>query len=344
MTESPILVTGASGFVASQIVADLLEQGYRVRGTVRSVDDTQKYGFLTSLPGAEERLELVSADLLKPETFPPAVAGCEVVLHTASPYVLTVEDPQRDLVEPAVQGTLGVLEACLGQNVRRVVLTSSVAAITDEPNSDYTFSEEDWNEKSSLTRNPYYFSKTQAERAAWTFVEEKKPEFDLVVINPFVVLGPSLTPSVNVSNRIILDLATGKYPGIVNISWGLVDVRDVALAHRLAFENEKAQGRYLCAAETRSMREVAEVLSGLGEPGLKVPKLSLDNPVGDMLTRLSAYFQPKGTAQFLRTNLGRRPSFDNGKIRGELGLEFRPVADTLKDTIADLKRWEHLSN
>jgi nucleoside-diphosphate-sugar epimerase len=339
--ESPILVTGASGFVASQIVADLLEHGYRVRGTVRAAGDTKKYEFLTSLPGADERLELVSADLLKAETFPPAIDGCEVVLHTASPYVLTVDDPQRDLVQPAVQGTLGVLKACQDQNVRRVVLTSSVAAITDEPSSDYTFSEKDWNEKSSLIRNPYYFSKTQAERAAWKFMEEKSPNFDLVVVNPFVVLGPSLTPSINVSNRIILDLATGKYPGLVNISWGLVDVRDVAQAHRLAFETEKAQGRYLCAAQTRSMREVAETLSGLDQSGLKVPTLSLDNPLGDVLTRLGAYFQPKGTAQFLRTNLGRRPSFDNSKIQKELGLEFRPIEVTLKDTVADLKKWGH---
>lgn len=335
-----VCVTGASGFIASQIVGDLLEKGYQVRGTVRN---PSRCDFLTELPGAAERLELVAADLLEPDSFGPAVKGCEIVLHTASPYVLTVKDPQKDLVDPAVQGTEAVLEACRAAGgVKRVVVTSSMAAITDEPDETKVLTEEDWNEKSGLERNPYYYSKTLAERAAWRFVEEKSPGFDLVVINPFLVIGPSLTPSMNTSNRVFLDLLKGKVPGIVSVAWGLVDVRDVALAHRFAFEREEACGRYVCANETRSMREVAQLLRELGYGDYKIPKLALDNPAGDVLVRLSTYVQPKGTAQYLRSNLGRRPRFDNSKIRRELGLEFRPLEETFRDLVEDFKHWGHL--
>src|SRR5580692_5452091 len=122
----------------------------------------------------EERLELVEADLLRPETFPAAVAGCERVLHTASPYALDVKDPQRDLVDPAVQGTRNVLVACKAAgSVRRVVLTSSMAAVTDEPESDHLLTESDWNTRSTLERNAYYYSKTLAEKEGWRFVAEE---------------------------------------------------------------------------------------------------------------------------------------------------------------------------
>lgn len=161
---------------------------------------------------------------------------CRSVIHTASPYVIDVEDPQRDLVDPAVNGTLSVLRSAAKAGVERVVLTSSMAAISDEPRDDQVFTEADWNEQSSLKRNPYYFSKAEAERAAWAFVEEEAPSFDLVVINPYMVLGPSLGPSLNTTNQLFRDVLTGVYPGIMSLSWGFVDVRDVARAHVLAME------------------------------------------------------------------------------------------------------------
>jgi len=131
-----VAVTGATGFIASHTIALLLEAGHAVRGTVRSLERPEAHAFLSSLPGAAERLTLVEADLLKPQSFDAAVAGCDTVLHMASPYVMTVADPQRDLVDPAVQGTLSVLGACARTpSVGRVVLTSSMAAVTDEPDS-----------------------------------------------------------------------------------------------------------------------------------------------------------------------------------------------------------------
>lgn len=155
VTDEPVLVTGASGFIASHIVKQLLASGYRVRGTVRDPAKAAAEGHLTGLPGAVERLELVQADLLAPHAFDEPADGCEYVIHTASPYVIDVDDPQRDLVDPAVKGTTSILESCLGAGgIQRVVLTSSMAAITDQADGHLN-TEDDWNTRSSLTRNPY---------------------------------------------------------------------------------------------------------------------------------------------------------------------------------------------
>jgi dihydroflavonol-4-reductase len=344
VTQAPVCVTGAAGFIASRIIEQLLDRGYRVRGTVRNLGKVKELAHLRALPGAAERLDLVEADLLHPEAFPGAVAGCEQVMHTASPYALDVKDPQKDLVDPAVQGTRNVLAACQGAGtVKRVVLTSSMAAITDEPEGDHVLTEKDWNTRSSLDRNPYYYSKTLAEKEGWRFVEEEKAAFRLVVINPFLVIGPSLSPGLNTSNQMFVDLLGGAYPGIMNLTWGFVDVRDVADAHVRAMETEGASGRYLCAADTIAMREVVALLAEAGyADGYKLPKIGLDCAVGDFTVRLSSYLQPKGVGSYLRTHVGRVPRYDTAKIRAELGIAFRPAKQSILDTVADLDRWGHL--
>lgn len=339
----PVCVTGASGFIASHVVAQLLAGGYRVRGTVRNLGKTKDYEHLKKLPGAAERLELVQGDLLTPGAFDAAVAGTTHVMHTASPYVLDAKDPQRDLVDPALEGTRNVLASCKqAGTVKRVVLTSSMAAITDEPEGDHVLTEDDWNTKSTLDRNPYYLSKTLAEREAWRIVDEEKPGFGLVVVNPFLVIGPSLSPGINTSNQIFVDLLSGTYPGIMNLTWGFVDVRDVARAHVLAMETEGAKGRHICAGETIAMRKLVEMLKELGWGGAKLPKLGMDCAVGDFTAKLASYLQPKGVGAYLRTHVGRVPRYDNGKIQRELGLRFRPLRDTVRDTLDDMKSWGHL--
>jgi dihydroflavonol-4-reductase len=343
-TPTLVAVTGASGFIGAWIVRRLLEGGYRVRATVRDPDKASSVAHLRELAVAADRLELVRGQLLEPGSFDDAVGGCRFVVHTASPYVLTVEDPQRDLVDPAVQGTRNVLESCKrAGTVERVVVTSSMAAITDEPDSDHLLTEADWNEKSSLERNPYYYSKTLAEKEAWRFVEAERPGFDLVAVNPFMVIGPSLSPGLNTSNQLLADLLTGQYPGIMRITWGFVDVRDVAEAHVAALEHREAAGRYLCANTTMNMRELVELLrdAGYGE-GRKLPKLGLDCAAGDYAVRLASYLQPRGVGTYLRTHVGRVPSFDNSKLLRELGLELHPLEQTIRDTVDDLIRWGHL--
>lgn len=340
-----VLVTGATGFIAGRIVELLLQRGHGVRGTVRSLKKDKELAPLRELLGAAERLELVEGDLLAAGSFDSAAQGCDAVLHTASPYVLDAKDPQKDLVEPAVNGTRNVLEACRqAPSVKRVVVTSSMAAITDEPEANHVLTEADWNVSSSLERNPYYYSKTLAERAAWELVERAKPAFDLVVINPFLVIGPSLTPSINTSNQLFVDLLKGTYPGIMNLTWGFVDVRDVAEAHVRAVENPSARGRYIAAAETIGMRAVVELLEkhGWGK-GNKLPKLGMDCSVGDFAVRLSSYLQPKGVGSYLRTHVGRVPHYDTGKIKAELGLTFRPVETSILDTLEALARQGHVA-
>jgi dihydroflavonol-4-reductase len=340
--ESRVCVTGASGFVASWLVRELLERGVTVRGTVRRVASADH---LRALPGAVERLELVEADLTVPGSFEPAVRGCGTVFHTASPYVIQVDDPQRDLVDPAVNGTLAVLRACAAAgDVARVVLTSSMAAVTDEPDGR-VLTEADWNEKSTLQRNPYYLSKTMAERAAWTFVERERPRFDLVAMNPFMIMGPSLGPGLNVSNKIIADLVNGVYPGILSITWGIVDVRDVAHAHVRAAEVQAANGRYLLVQEPPvSMRTLVGWLreAGYGD-GTKLPSRAMDNAVGNLLVKLNSYVQPAGVGSYLRTHIGRVPRYDTTKARQELGTTLRPTRETVLDTARDLERQGHIS-
>ena len=336
-------VTGASGFVGAQIVATLLERGHHVRATVRSVNP-DKYDFLMALPGAQERLELVRGQLLEAGSYDEAVQGCRWVFHCASPYSMTVSDPQRDLVDPAVEGTRNVLASCKKtDSVERVVVTSSMAAVTDEPQPGHVYTEDDWNTRSSLTRNPYYFSKVQAEKEAWRFEKEESPGFSLVVINPFVVIGPSLVPSLNSSNQILRDLVTGGYPAIVDLTWGMVDVRDVAEAHVRAAERPEAEGRFVCAAETRHMKDVVAQLRQLGYgEKTKLPRLDLSSPVGTKVTGLLALFQPAGVRGYLRTHLGRSVAFDNAKICEQLGMSFRPLAETIEEAMQSLVQWGHL--
>lgn len=342
MASEIICVTGASGFVGSQIVADLLAKGYEVHGTVRDPSNTEKYGFLMDLPGAEEGLRLFRGQLLEKDSFDEALEGCDYCIHTASPYVLDVKDPQRDLVDPAVEGTVNVLEAAKRQGVERVVVTSSMAAVTDEPDGAKVLTEADWNEKSTLKRNPYYLSKKKAEEAAWAF-DEAHDDISVVVINPFLVIGPSKTPKLNTSNQIFVDLLTGGYPGIVDLVWGIVDVRDVSAAHLTAMENEDATGRFLCVDHTIHMRDVVALLNeaGYGDD-YKLPSMDLSGGFGSFVTRLFSYFQPSGTGSYLRSHLGRNPRFDSAKSKDVLGIEYRPVSESILDTVKDLKDWGHL--
>lgn len=335
VTSTPVCVTGASGFIATHIVCHLLARGYRVRGTVRDPARKADLRFLTSLPGAAERLGLVYGDLLDPKGWDAAVAGCDYVVHTASPYQLDVRDPQRGLVDPAVLGTRHVLDACLWAGVKRVVLTSSIAAVTDEPDSRRVLTEADWNTASSLKRNPYYYSKVLAEREAWKMVNDERAPFELVVINPYLVIGPSLSSGRNYSTDIFINLAKGVYPAIPALTWGCVDVRDVAEAHVRAMETPAASGRYLCAHENLSARQMVEFMREFGVRG-RLPALGMDGAAGTAILRLLSQFQPKGLGSFMRSHLGRVPAFDNSKIRRQLGLEFRPVRSTVMDTLEDL--------
>ncbi|KAJ3118442.1 hypothetical protein HDU96_001609 [Phlyctochytrium bullatum] len=321
-----IAVTGGNGFIASHIIEQLLANpSYRIRATVRS---TAKGSQLTSLPNSKDRLTLVEADLSNPSSFD--FTGCDVVLHVASPFHIDVKDPLKELVEPAKNGTVAVLEAAKkAGTVKTVVVTSSLAAITDEPRPGYVFTEDDWNTKSSLTRNPYHYSKLVAEKAAWEFVEKNPNCFDLVVVCPTFVIGPAHSKAINGSVDTIYRVATGAFPTKMNICWPYVDVRDVALAHIRAFERiSVTKGkRYLCSGETWSMGETCDyVKAQFPKFASKIPSITAP----DFLIYLGSYTYPSGTGSYLRSNLGAGGfKTSNERCRKDLGIEFREIGSVI---------------
>ena len=342
-SETRVCVTGASGFIAGQTIRELLLRGYQVRGSVRGNVDASQCSYLQQLSGAGERLELVPGDLTQPGSFDQAIAGCDYVIHAASPYLLETKQPQLEMVDPAVNGTLDVLRACAKTpSVKRVVLTSSLAAITDEPSDEYVFTETDWNSKSSLARNPYFYSKALAEQAAWGFMREQARDFDLVVLNPCMVIGEAVGPGLNSSNQVIRDLLSGTYPGVMALNFCMVDVCDVARAHVLALDKGDAEGRYICFSEAMSMGEIVEFLREAGYSNYSLPRHDMSAGWVSSLVKLVSYTQPSGAGDFIRSHLGKTMRISNAKICAELGVEFRPVRETLLDAVEDLIRQGHL--
>ncbi|XP_021910971.1 cinnamoyl-CoA reductase 1-like [Carica papaya] len=248
-----VCVTGAGGFIASWIVKLLLEKGYTVRGTVRNPDDP-KNAHLRELEGARERLTLCRVDLLDFGSLKEAINGCDGVFHTASPVT---DDPEQ-MVEPAVNGTKNVILAAAEAKVRRVVFTSSIGAVYMDPNRgpDVVVDESCWSdlEFCKNTKNWYCYGKAVAEQAAWE--EAKEKGVDLVVVNPVLVLGPLLQPTVNASILHVLKYLTGSAKTYANSVQGYVHVRDVALAHILVYETPFTSGRYLCVKSVLHLSDV----------------------------------------------------------------------------------------
>lgn len=309
-----VLVTGASGFIARQVIADLRAHGYAVRGTARRPVD-----------GLDD---VVRADLAADAGWAEAVAGCDYVLHVASPFPVGKPKSDDELVRPAVDGTLRVLRAAADAGVKRVVLTSSVAAIASGYRDDRVRTEADW---SDVDRSPAYAkSKTLAERAAWDFARESGLE--LVALNPGMVLGPLAGPGVSTSVDVVRKLLLREVPGSPKIGFSLVDVRDVAVAHRLAMESPIAPGnRYILAGGRVEMREIAAVLAAeFNARGYRVPTGSMPT----WLLRIVVLFDP--SVRQALDFVGRPELVTSEKARAELEWSMRPVRDTIIDTANSL--------
>jgi len=338
MSRQVVVVTGSTGFIASHIVEELLSRGYTVRGTVRSLS-SNKNDHLKKMKRADELLELVQLDMTDPyEKFVQAFKGCDLLIHTASPFSLDVNDPQKELVDPAVNGTLNALKAAVEVKIKKVILTSSVAAITDEPIDGKIFSEEDWNNQSSLTRNPYYYSKACQEKAAWNFVKQLPEEnrIKFISMNPFMVIGPSHSKiqGINESCSTLHGLIIKKFNFIVDLHWGFVDVRDVAVAHAVVLENENASGRYILVNPNGmlTMRETIELLKKYF-PNYEYPGIGLDNAVGNVIGFCASFFQKGQVGVYMRTVLGGRFVLNSEKSQKELGIKYTNIDKTLVDTI-----------
>ncbi|KAJ3698387.1 hypothetical protein LUZ61_002092 [Rhynchospora tenuis] len=309
-TSHTVCVTGAGGFIASWLVKLLLEKGYTVRGTVRNPDDS-KNAHLWLLEGAKDRLELLRADLLDCESLRVAFAGCKGVFHTASPVT---DDPEQ-MIEPAVKGTRNVINVAADLGVKRVVFTSSIGSVYMNPqyNSDSVIDEACWSdlEYCKNTKNWYCYGKMVAEQGAWEAA--RKRGLDLVVVNPVLVLGPLLQPTLNASTIHILKYLTGSAKTYVNASQAYVHVKDVAEAHVKVYETPEANGRYICAESTLHRGELCRILAEQF-PEYPVPMRCKDE----------------------KSPLNRGFRFSNQKLK-DIGMEFAPISKCLSETVKSLQ-------
>ncbi|KAJ3207483.1 hypothetical protein HDU82_003707 [Entophlyctis luteolus] len=276
-----IAVTGGNGFIASHIILQLLEcesREYRVTTTVRT---QAKGAAICDLPHASAgRLSIVEVPNLADAEAYSFFAGLDAVLHLASPVTLATANPQTDIVDPAVNGTLAVLRAAKqARTVKVVIVTSCLGAVADGPLFGETIDETMWNYKSTVKRQPLFYSKACAEKAAWQFMDDNKDAtFKLITLIPAMTIGPSLTKSVNLSVRLIQEVANGSFPFRVGLPWPFVDVRDVAAVHIAMLENSDSveSGRFLVANEhTTSMVEVSNWISKTHLELTKVPVKSI---------------------------------------------------------------------
>lgn len=338
-TTSPVLVTGATGYVASWIVAALLDAGVSVHAAVRDPDNQTKVGHL--LKAAEDApgtLTLFRSDLLEEGSYTEAMQGCAIVFHTASPFVRNVADPQRDLVTPAVEGTRNVLDSAdQVPTVRRVVLTSSIAAIyTDateaEQSPDGKLREDAWNITASLEYEPYSYSKTLAEHEAWRIADAQQ-RWQLVVINPSVVIGPALNAKpTSDSFSIVKQLGGGDMRfGAPRLALSVVDVRDVARAQIAAAYLPQASGRNIISGSDTDLLRLGYMLLPDFADKYPLPRWTLPKPL------FWAVAPMVGVARrYVTGNVNHVLQMDNTKSRRELGMSYRPVADSLTEMFAQM--------
>jgi len=324
-----VLVTGGSGFLGGWCVVELLRRGHEVRTTVRDLARESEVRAAVALQvDAGERLAVHAADLREDAGWAEAVAGCDHVLHVASPFPPVQPKDPDELIVPAREGTLRVLGAALDAGARRVVVTSSVAAIAGAARpGGGPLTEADWTDPDKPGLSPYVRSKTIAERAAWDLVDERGARERLAVINPGAILGPVLSDDHSFSLQAVERLLAGM-PGIPRIGFSFVDVRDVADLHLRAMSAPEAGGeRFIAAGPFLWAAEVAAILrDGLGEAASKVPKRNLP----DWLVRLAARFDPG--IRSIVNQLGARLEYSSEKSEARLGWRPRPAEEMILDT------------
>jgi nucleoside-diphosphate-sugar epimerase len=315
---SAVLVTGGSGYLGTQLVAALLRDGREVRVTVRSLASELDVRAAVRRGGADDgRLEIVEADLTSDDGWAAAAAGIEEVHHVATPFPAVAPDDPDDLIVPAREGTLRALRSARDAGARRVVLTSSFAAIgySPKPSADYT--EADWTNPDTPGLPAYPRSKTIAELAAWDFIEREGGDTELVVVNPTFILGPTLTAQPRSSLQLVKAMLDGAMPVVRRQRFGIADVRDVAALHILAMDTPRAAGkRFLALADgpTVSFLDVANVLrERLGALAKRVP--TKEAP-GDEVPNLVIH---------------------NDRARNELGWRPRSAETTIVETAESLR-------
>lgn len=326
-----VLVTGATGFIAGHVILQLLEAGHEVRGTARSASSAAKLNAtLSKYAGKPVAIELVAANLERDDGWAEAVAGMDFVQHVASPFPSGVPKNPDELIRPATDGALRVLKASRAAGVKRVVMTSSMAAIAYGwgENRPPVLTEEHWSNPDNLKDNTAYTrSKTIAERAAWVYINGEGKGLELAVINPAAVLGPVMSGDLSASLELLTMPLSGKLPAVPRIGFGIVDVRDVATAQVAAMTVPGAAGeRFLVSQPFMWFSDVADVLrEAFPAYARKLPKGTMP----DVMLKIVAAFNP--TLKQIIPELGRQRQVSNEKAKRVLGWKPRTAKQAIVD-------------
>lgn len=330
MTDSLVLVTGGSGFIAGHCILQLLDRGYRVRATIRSLAKEGSVREVLARAGMTrgDALEFVAADLTRDDGWADAVAGVDAVLHVASPVLPGKVADEEEIIGPARDGTLRVLRAASDAGVRRVVLTSAFHAVGfGHPHAHDRFAEDDWSPVDGPGVDAYGRSKILSERAAWEFVASEGRGIELVVLLPVAVMGPLMGSEISGSNQLIQRLLTGAIPALPRLSIPIVDVRDVAAAHVAAIDAPEAAGQRILLASGEpaiAMSAIAATLGDhLGEAAAKVPTRRL----ADFVVRVGALVNAELRTSAAELGLVKHVSID--KARRILGFAPRPSEEAI---------------
>jgi len=333
-----ILVTGGSGFIAKHIVLQLLNEGFEVRASVRSMDRSAEIMAAMVLhakntDSLDTRLTFCELDLNSDAGWDDALQNCQALMHTASPFPMEQPEDEQVLIKPAVEGTLRALKAAQKAGVERIILTSSIVSIYNKrlAAGRNRYDETDWSETNSPMATAYSKSKTQAEKAAWNYVREH-PELKLTSICPSLVLGPPLDGKIGASLGVIARLMNGKDPMVPNLGMALVDVRDIAQMHVRALQRpESAGNRFIGSERFMWMRDIALVLKA-EYPDRKIPL----RVAPDWLMRIMGMFDK--TIKGILPTLGREILLDNSAAAEILGIEFIEARQAIRTSASSLIR------
>jgi nucleoside-diphosphate-sugar epimerase len=336
-SEQTVLVTGGSGFLGGWCLVELLKQGYAARTTVRDLArEREVRAGVGSQVEVGDRLTVLAADLTKDDGWGEAVEGCDYILHVASPFPPKQPKDPEELIVPARDGTLRVLRAGLAAGAKRIVVTSSVAAVRNARRDGHApareLTEADWTDPDNPELTPYTRSKTIAELAAWDFMRAQGAEERLVTIQPGAIIGPVLGPERSYSLQTVERMLTGRMPGLPHLGFSFIDVRDVAALEVAAMTAADAAGQRLIAAgEFLWLSDVARILrEQLGPDARKVPRRS----VPDVLVRVMARFDPE--IRSVVSDLGQKTTYSLESAKRRVGWSPRPVEETIVDCARSL--------
>jgi len=322
-----VLLTGISGYIAMHCAKELLKRDYHINATVRNLDKVEDIkNALSALSLDVDKIQFFQADLLSDDNWADAMADCEYVMHVASPYPLNQPKDENVLIKPAVEGTERVVSLAIKNNVKKIVLTSSVVAVS-VGHTKKQYSEEDW----SFADKPiaaYAKSKTLAEKKAWELIKNANTDTKLTVINPSGVIGPSLTSEISSTQLIIAGLMNGRIPVNLPIHIGYVDVRDVALAHIKALENPNSDGERIILSNTELWhKDVSKILK---DGGYKAPWLTVSVPVAKFLANVVPAL--KGAKRFLGKDMVKNTT----KAEDILGISYIDIKKSILDDAKSL--------